>query len=110
MGYPGFGYLRRRQPGRNPAEVLLTALAQDDLEARLFEALPWLLLKYWDMDRVWLARQSRVHDLQNRLGFVVTLAREAGQRATPADSARQAALENFEATLQPGLQIGRAHV
>ena len=103
LGYPGFAYLRWRQPRRNPAEVLLTALAQDHLEARLFEALPWLLLKYWDLDQVWLAQQSRLHDLQNRLGFVVSMAREAGQRASFADSARQAALEKLEATLQPGL-------
>src|SRR5713226_599798 len=103
LGYPGFAYLRQRRSKKNPAEVLLTALAQDHLEARLFEALPWLLLKYWELDRDWLARQSRVHDLQNRLGFVVSMAREAGQRASFADSARQAALEKLEATLQPGL-------
>jgi transcriptional regulator with XRE-family HTH domain len=103
LGYPGFAYLRRRKPGRNPAELLLTALAQDNLEARLFEALPWLLLKYWGLDRVWLAQQSRLHDLQNRLGFVITLAREAGHRASPANSARQAALESLEAALRPSL-------
>src|SRR3972149_634794 len=43
LGYPGLAYLRARawRP-KNPGEVLLTALAQDDLEPRLVEALPWL--------------------------------------------------------------------
>jgi transcriptional regulator with XRE-family HTH domain len=59
LGYPGFAYLRKRRFEKNPSEVLLTALAQEDLEARLFEALPWLVLKYWNMDRNWLSsRQS----------------------------------------------------
>src|SRR3989338_3196143 len=46
LGYPGFAYLRSRHwTPKNPGEVLLTALAQDDLEPRLVEALPWLLLR-----------------------------------------------------------------
>lgn len=80
LGYPGFAYLRARRPAKNPAEVLLLALAQDDLEARLTEALPWLLLRYADtLDTRWLVAQARLHNLQNRLGFVVTLARRAAQ-------------------------------
>ena len=51
LGYPGFAYLRSRGARLvNPAVVLLSALAQDDLEPRLVEALPWLLLRYWDLD------------------------------------------------------------
>ena len=47
LGYPGFAYLRPRNwKPKNPGEVLLVALAQDDLEARLVEALPWLMLRY----------------------------------------------------------------
>ncbi len=42
LGYLGFAYLRATKK-RNPAEVLLTALAQENLESRLTEALPWLL-------------------------------------------------------------------
>jgi len=41
LGYPGFAHMRpRRWVLKNPAEVLLAALAQDDLEPRLVEALP----------------------------------------------------------------------
>jgi transcriptional regulator with XRE-family HTH domain len=39
LGYPGFAHLRPRHwTPKNPSEVLLTALAQDHLEARLVGA------------------------------------------------------------------------
>ncbi len=79
LGYPGFSYLRSRKQ-RNPAEVLLFALSQKDLESRLAEALPWVLLHYPELDRQWLAEQARLHNLQNKLGFVVSLAREVARR------------------------------
>ncbi len=81
LGYPGFAYLRPRHwKPKNPAEVLLTALAQNDLEARLVEALPWLLLRYSTVDREWLVREAKLRDLQNRLGFVAGLARRLAER------------------------------
>ncbi len=99
LGYPGFAYLRPRgvQP-RNPGEVLLAALAQEDLEARLVEALPWLLLEYWDLDRTWLLRETKTRDLQNRLGFVVSLARRLAERGA-GDERRVRALGELEAEL-----------
>jgi transcriptional regulator with XRE-family HTH domain len=90
LGYPGYAYLSTRRPAKNPAEVLLLALAKDDLEARLVEAMPWLLVRYADtLNTNWLVQQARLHNLQNRLGFVVGLARRAVQdhlqlRARPA--------------------------
>ena len=42
LGYPGFAYMRTRKR-RNPAEALVAALKQENLEARLAEALPWVL-------------------------------------------------------------------
>src|SRR5215469_7488616 len=75
LGYPGFAYMRNGWR-RNPAEVLLAALAQDNLEARVVEALPWLLLHNSDMDRDWLTKQARLRNLSNRLGFVVSLAKK----------------------------------
>jgi hypothetical protein len=65
---------------KNPGEVLLTALAQDDLEPRLVEALPWLVPRYATLDWSWVVREAKVHDLQNRLGFVVALARQLAMR------------------------------
>jgi transcriptional regulator with XRE-family HTH domain len=82
LGYPGFAHLRpARWTPRNPTEVLLAALAQEDLEARLVEALPWLALRYWPLEREWLVRHAKLHDLQNRLGFVLTLAQRLAERA-----------------------------
>jgi transcriptional regulator with XRE-family HTH domain len=73
LGYPGFGQLRRRAR-RNPADVLLRALSQKDLDTRVVEGLPWLAAKYADLDWDWAVRNAKLLDLQNRLGFVVTLA------------------------------------
>jgi len=103
LGYPGFAYLRKRRSKRNPGELLLTALALDRLEARLFEALPWLVLKYWEMDTGWLIQEAKLHDLQNRLGFVVSLARSAGNRVALSNPQRDAALEQLESILKRSL-------
>ena len=81
LGYPGFAYLRSRRPKKNPAEVVLVALAKDDLEPRVTEGLPWLLSAYSDWNTDWLVRQARLHNLQNRLGFVVSLARRGAQKS-----------------------------
>lgn len=80
LGYPGFVHLRRNTRWRNPANFLLTALLQRNLEARVAEGLPWLVMRYPDMPRDWLVREARARALQNRLGFVVTLSRLAGRR------------------------------
>jgi transcriptional regulator with XRE-family HTH domain len=80
LGYPGFAHLHGRAKKANPAEFLLTALGQRNLEARVAEGLPWLVLRYPDMPLDWLVREARARTLQNRLGFVVTLGRLAGRR------------------------------
>jgi transcriptional regulator with XRE-family HTH domain len=80
LGYPGFAHLRKGGRKMNPAEFLLTALAQPSLEARVAEGLPWLVLRYPDMPVDWLVKEARANNLQNRLGFVVTLAKEAAQK------------------------------
>lgn len=100
LGYSGFAHHRPRQwTPKNPGEVLLTALAHDDLDARLVEALPWLVQRYWPLDREWLVRQAKLHDLQNRLGFVVTLARRLAERA--GDEPRTRGLSDLAMTLEP---------
>jgi transcriptional regulator with XRE-family HTH domain len=80
LGYPGFAHLHGRARKANPAEFLVTALGQRNLEARVAEGLPWLVLRYPDMPLDWLVREARARTLQNRLGFVVTLARRAARR------------------------------
>lgn len=100
LGYPGFAYMKTRVRERNPAEVLLEALKQDSVESRVVEALPWLLLQYWDMDLVWLVKQSKLNDLQNRLGFVVSLAKEVSRRSSRVNEDRNRALEELRNMLE----------
>lgn len=79
LGYPGFAHLRARSK-TNPAVVVLDALLQGDLDVRISEALPWVLLRYPDLNWPWLIRHSKLHDAQNRLGFLVALARSLASR------------------------------
>jgi len=100
LGYPGLAHLRSRSwTPKNPGDVLLTALAQDDLEPRLVEALPWLVLRYWTLDWSWVVPTAKMHDLQNRLGFVVSMARGLAERA--GDERKARALANLEGQLEP---------
>ena len=73
LGYPGFAYMRHRRK-RNPATVLVSALLSNNLETRIVEALPWLVLQYPDLDWEWVLTEVKLRDLQNRLGFIVGLA------------------------------------
>lgn len=79
LGYPGFKYMRAGWV-RNPAEVLVEALQQEELDSRVAEALPWVLLNFPTLDRDWLLRQARMLNLTNRLGFVVALAMRVAER------------------------------
>ena len=65
----------------NPADFLLLALSQNNLDARTAEGLPWVVAKYPDMDSQWLVQNARTKGLQNRLGFAVTLAQRASNNA-----------------------------
>jgi transcriptional regulator with XRE-family HTH domain len=80
LGYPGFAYMRAGWK-RNPAEVLLCALAQNELESRVAEALPWLMLHYPNMDQDFLVREAHSRLLSNKLGFVVSLAKHLADRS-----------------------------
>jgi transcriptional regulator with XRE-family HTH domain len=73
LGYPGFSHLRPRKA--NPAAVVLAALLREDLETRSAEALPWVLMTYPDLDWSWLIRHAKLQDVQNRLGFLVAMAK-----------------------------------
>ena len=98
LRYPGFAYVRSRSwTPKNSSEVLLNAVAQDDLEPRLVEALPWLVLRYWTLDWGWAVRQAKLRDLQNRLGFVVGLTHRLAERA--GDTRKGSTLTHVEAEL-----------
>lgn len=80
LGYPGFQHLRRGAVRKAPEVVLSQALAHPSLEPRLAEALPWLVFEYPDLDWTGLLDEAKRKDLQNRLGFVVTLGRQLAER------------------------------
>jgi len=79
LGYPGFRHLAHA-PTQNPATLLLAAIAGSDVEVRVVEALPWVATQYHQLDWEWLIREARLRDLQNRLGFLVTLARQVAEQ------------------------------
>jgi transcriptional regulator with XRE-family HTH domain len=79
LGYPGFAYLKRGARW-HPAQLLLAALQQPNLEARLAEALPWVVLHYPNLNWDRLFERAKVKDVQNRLGFVLTLTRQLAER------------------------------
>lgn len=71
--YPGFSHVKVSD-FENPADVLISALGADNLEARLVEALPWLLLQFPDLEWKILVDAAKLNDLQNRLGFLTSIA------------------------------------
>ena len=88
LGYPGFEHVRARAL-RNPAEVVLRVVAEPDLDTRLVEATPWVLATYTDLDWAWLRDQVKLRNAQNRLGYLVHLAREtAATKPEDADALR----------------------
>lgn len=96
LEYPGFSYLCPHSLKKNPSEVLLTALAKESLDGRVAEALPWVAMKYAHADR-WLVENARRFNLQNRLGFVVSLARRVSEMRS--DDTRAAELNQLESML-----------
>lgn len=100
LGYEPLAYLAGRAK-QSPEEVLLAALSHPDLEARLVEALPWLALNFAELDWDWLDDRAKRRDLQNRLGYVVSLAREVAQRRN--DSRAASRLRDEERVLERSL-------
>lgn len=97
LGYPGFAYLKSKRK-KNPGEVLLSALSAKHLESRVAEALPWLLLKYPDLDWESLVSAAKVRDLQNKLGLVTSVARKVAEKLGENDKAEL--LRKQESVLQ----------
>ncbi len=101
LGYPGFAHVRGRVR-HNPAEVLLNALNQSELDTRVVEGLPWLAFTYADLDWDWAVQNAKLHDLQNRLGFVTTLACQLGESQSSGqaiDEHRSRRLKEYAAVL-----------
>ena len=89
LGYPGFSYIKEKI-APNPARFLADALNEGNLDSRIVEGLPWVVLTNPEMDWEWLRSRVSEHRRQNRLGFIVALAIELAERES--DSARAAKL------------------
>lgn len=100
LGHPGFAHVAGRT-ALNPAELLLRTLRSQSLEARVLEALVWVVRRHASLDWDWLMPKARQHDLQNRLGFVLSLARGLAERA--GDGATAAGLRVQEERLEPSV-------
>jgi transcriptional regulator with XRE-family HTH domain len=101
LGYPGFAHVRGRVR-HNPAEVLLNALNQSELDTRVVEGLPWLAFTYANLDWDWAVQNAKLRDLQNRLGFVTTLASQLGTSQSsnePIEEPRLRRLKEYVAVL-----------
>jgi transcriptional regulator with XRE-family HTH domain len=101
LGYPGFAYMRGARM-KNPGEVLLAALARPELDSRIAEALPWILLHYPELDNTWLVTQARMLNVTNRLGFAVDLARRVCERNGETETSRYHALSRLADSLRLG--------
>jgi len=98
LGYPGFEHVRFKA-ATNPAEVILVAVLQRHLEARLVEALPWVLGTYPDLNWSWLRDHAKLRNAQNRLGYLVHLARQT-VHMLPERERAAAALSRWEEELE----------
>jgi len=94
LGYPGFAHRRKGKASWNPAELLVMALSTEALDRRVAEALPWLVMRFAEMEWNWVVNRAKVLDLQNRLGFAVTLARELAETQNLGSPQRLQQLEN----------------
>jgi transcriptional regulator with XRE-family HTH domain len=96
LGYPGFAHIDPVRPVPKAGIVLLDALSQPTLDARVAEALPWLTSHCADhLDWPWLVRHAKLRNLQNRLGFLLELA-TADNNASQQDSAMNQAKEELD--------------
>lgn len=92
LGYSAFAHVAPARPASRPGPMLVEALVQKDLDARVAEALPWLVGQFsGKLDFPWLVTQAKLRNVQNRMGFLLQFA--AGNEAP---EALQRAVEELE--------------
>lgn len=75
LGYPGFAHVPKSRRRPRPDTLLMTVLAKPDADARVVEALPWLVATFESqLDFSLIVRQAKLQNLQNRVGFVLNVA------------------------------------
>src|SRR5438132_1226040 len=98
LGYPGFEHVRSKMVS-NPAEVVLSAVLNRDLDTRLVEPLPWVLSMYIELNWEWLRDRANLNNAQNRLGYLVHLAEQTA-RALPERQRAVQVLSRWEDELE----------
>jgi len=72
LGYPGFAHVPPSRSNVTAEAFLVSVLSRDNVDARVVDALPWVIRRHADrLDLAWLVRYAKLHDLQNRLGFLL---------------------------------------
>ena len=107
LGYPGFAYLADPHCVTNPAAVLLAALRDAHVPARVTEALPWLLTRFADLDWDWLVNEAKRWNVQNRLGYLVSLAMDVARMYMDVDVRHVVGLGGDDARLAKEDTLGR---
>jgi transcriptional regulator with XRE-family HTH domain len=110
LGYPGFEYLAGPRTAANPAAVVLAALKAPRVSARVTEALPWVLTRFPDLDWNWLVAEAKQANVQNRLGYLVSVAKQvadAGHDATTLNVLDAARVRLEDARLAKEDTLGR---
>jgi transcriptional regulator with XRE-family HTH domain len=75
LGYEAFAHVAKVRTRTRPDNLLMTVLAKPDADARVVEALPWLVATFERLfDFGSMVRQAKLQNLQNRLGFVLQAA------------------------------------
>jgi hypothetical protein len=62
-------------------------LSTGNLDSRLTEALPWVLLRFPELDWRWLVTAAKLNDPQNKLGFITGVARRLAEQAGESETA-----------------------
>ncbi|HUF22554.1 MAG TPA: helix-turn-helix transcriptional regulator [Vicinamibacterales bacterium] len=102
LGYPGFAAEDDAAP-KNPAAVIVSILKRRHVAPGVMAAIPWVLLRFPDLNTGWLVDQARLNNLQNRLGFLTQLACEIAKSHAAAgrfDEAHLVKLEGMRGELE----------
>ena len=100
LGYAPFAHVPVARLKPLPDTFLLSVLTQPDVDARVIEALPWLVRTYAaKMDFSWLVQQAKLRDLQNQMGFLLSVSRSQNPDLAAAVDALEKARLLDEATL-----------
>lgn len=96
LGYPGFD-TRDDDVPKNPASVIIAILKRRQVAPAVMAAIPWVLLRFPQINTGWLIAQARLNNLQNRLGFLTELAHEIAETLVARGLFAEAHLVKLEA-------------